>query len=301
VCGPAHAHLSACGTDRLPCITHHPIQQAAAEGRILVQDRFLDDNNRAALLCRARHETVDPLPGTCSKRLAVPSWFSNSMLSVVGRGAAAPKGGEREMLVPITEALGDHREHQDQHVSVPNAGEVADGNVGVVYLQGDGDFVLTDTATGAEHREPIVPGKLISWPNAGFMHRVEGASRAPRRMVGPLMFDAASESLVPVGCASECIDLKGYECVDPQPVTLIGPSRGGECALQCNNQAAAYDVGQWNSDTLICSCLSTCDEFVLAPLTETVTSVSKGADAISMLFKLKPPWSTYLMSSNSPF
>ncbi len=260
------------------------LPQATAEGRILIHDRFLDDNNRAALLCRARHQTVEPVPGTCNKRLAVPSWFSNSMLSVVGRGAAAPKGGEGETLVPVTEALGDHREHQDQHVSGPNAGEVADGNVGVVYLQGDGDFVLTDTTTGAEHRVPIVPGKLISWPNAGFMHRVEGASRAPRRMVGPLMFDAASESLVAVGCADECVNLAGLECVDPSPVIFDPPmdpiTSGENCGTRCNFESIpSYSFGQWDSQTSTCSCLNTCSSFIPAPTysiwTDWIT-VSKG-------------------------
>ena len=244
-----------------------PPEQAAAEGRILIQDRFLDDNNRAALLCRARHQTVEPVPGTCNKRLAVPSWFSNSMLSVVGRGAAAPKGGEGEMLVPVTEALGDHREHQDQLVSGPNAGEVADGNVGVVYLQGDGDFVLTDTATGAEHRVPIVPGKLISWPNAGFMHRVEGASRAPRRMVGPLMFDAASESLVAVGCSSECVSLRGYECVTPQGYILAtSTTTSVECVFDCYRDNYANDYVNYDDQNNICTCFTgACTGFVPAP------------------------------------
>ena len=70
--------------------------------------------------------------------------------------------------------------------------------MGVVYLEGEGDFVLTDTATGAEHRVPIEPGKLISWPNAGFMHRVEGSSSIRRRMLGPVTFDAANGASSPL-------------------------------------------------------------------------------------------------------
>ena len=254
----------------------HPIAQAgAAEGRILVQDRFLDDSNRAALLCRARFQSVEPVPGTCRRRLAVPSWFSNSLSSVLGH--AMPKSQDAgEVLLPITEVVGDHAEHQDVHVSGAGKGGLADGNVGVVYLEGDGDFVLTDTATGAEHRVPIEPGKLISWPNAGFLHRVEGASpRIRRHMLGPVAFDAASNGLVGVGYATkECADLAGYECVTPEPVTLASfvGSTGEACVYQCDefyDDAFTHVWIGFNNQTNTCSCMaSACTGFVPAPTYE---------------------------------
>lgn len=121
-----------------------------------------------------------------------------------------------------------------------------------MYLQGEGDFVLTDTATGLEHRVPITPGKLISWPNAGFTHRVEsGASRIRRRMLGPMAFDPLSNSLVGVGgtpMPMPCPLLYGYECVDPQPVNSVFPHlTGADCG-------EAWCVGRFHvhRDGMVC-------------------------------------------------
>jgi hypothetical protein len=99
---------------------------------------------------------------------------------------------------------GDHAEHQDHHLSGPNKGVLADGRVGVLYLEGDGHFVLTERATGAEHRMRIEPGLLVSWSNSAFTHRVEDASAQFRRsMVGPMAFDKALKTLAWVGTQVE--------------------------------------------------------------------------------------------------
>lgn len=182
--------------------------------------------------------------------MSVPGWFSNRLLSVlpgVGKRAGAFKPSDAEVLLPVYEMVGDHPEHQDRHVGGPNEGALADGNVGVVYLEGDGDFVLTDTASGAEHRVPIEPGKLISWPNAGFRHRVENASPSVRRrMLGPMAFDAASNALVGVGGPVQCTAVAGYECVSPQGLQVTSWTNAGTCSMCCNSVHSA----QWsNFDT----------------------------------------------------
>ena len=84
------------------------------------------------------------------------------------------------MLLPFTEHMGDAHEHHDHHRDGTHRGQMAEGHVGVVYLEGDGDFVLTNTATGEEERVAIAPGKMISWSNGDFRHRVEQGSM-PRR------------------------------------------------------------------------------------------------------------------------
>ncbi len=121
------------------------------------------------------------------------------------------------------------------HVTGTTKGRFADGNTGVVYLEGEGDFVLTDTATGAENRVPIEAGKLISWPNAGFTHRVESSSSIRRRALGPVTFDAFSNSLVGVTFPEpvECQELAGYQCVDPPAnYFVVGTAPdGGNCTL----------------------------------------------------------------------
>jgi hypothetical protein len=192
-------------TDSHPTPTQS--QPGAAEGPIIVQDHFLDERDRIALLSRATAATSaeEAARGGLRKLLGVPAWLSNSLVAVLGRGGKevaeeAFAASDAEVLLPMYEMTGDHPEHQDRHVSGAKQGALADGHVGVVYLEGDGAFVLTNTATGAEHRVPIAPGKLVSWPNALFSHRVEGASpHVRRRMLGPMALDAASTELVGVG------------------------------------------------------------------------------------------------------
>lgn len=100
---------------------------------------------------------------------------------------------------------------------------------------GDGDFVLTDVLTGAEHRLAIEPGKFISWPNAGFSHRVENASPSMiRRMLGPMAVDKGTNSLVAVGFTdTPCPDLDGYICDDVPATNTTTQSGATNCAFAC--------------------------------------------------------------------
>ena len=155
---------------------------------------------------------------TCRKQLPVARTLSDRILAALAGGSVNSTASttttatDETVLLPTFEGLGDHDEHQDQYPSGPSSGEVVDGRVGLVYLEGDGDFVLTDTATGAEHRLRIKPGRLISWPNANFTHRVENASTELwRSMFGPVTFDKGWNELVDVGPPpEECVLLRGY-------------------------------------------------------------------------------------------
>lgn len=124
---------------------------------------------------------------------------------------SAFKASDAAAELPVYEMVGEHEEHQDAPFTGPNAGKLAE-QVAVVYLQGDGGFVLADTATGAEQRFRIEPGKLISWRNSNFTHRVEGASPGLwRSMLGPMTFDASWNEIIDVGPAPlQCPELDGY-------------------------------------------------------------------------------------------
>ena len=200
-----------------PHPTHPPTPQPVMNGAIFVQDAFLDAQAQASLVGRF---AADAVGDTCRKELPVARSLSDRILAILtggGRTAAAPSATAataEAVVLPTFESFGDHREHQDQYPSGPRSGQVVDGRVGLLYLEGDGDFVLTETATGAEHRVPIAPGKLISWPNAAFTHRVEGATPClKRRSLGPMTFDASSASgLAAVGIDPVlCPDLDGYK------------------------------------------------------------------------------------------
>lgn len=62
-----------------------------------------------------------------------------------------------------------------------------------------------------------VPGKMISWPNKGFRHRVEQGSIS-RRLLGPMVLDAASGSLLGVG-KPFTLCYTGYECLSASSAT----------------------------------------------------------------------------------
>ena len=139
--------------------------------------------------------------------------------------AVAPKN----MLIPFSEHVGDEHEHQDHHRGGEHRGQMAQGHVGVVYLEGEGDFVFTNTATGVEERVAIAPGKLISWPNTGFRHRVEARGSMPRRLLGPMVLDVASGALLGVG-GTIC---QGYECLEPTSPQTSSEQSFDLCSSTC--------------------------------------------------------------------
>ena len=231
-------------------------------GAIFVQDAFLDAQAQASLVGRF---AADAVGDTCRKELPVARSLSDRILAILTGGgrtvaaaaatASAAAAAAEAVVLPTFESFGDHHEHQDQYPSGPRSGQVVDGRVGLLYLEGDGDFVLTDTATGAEHRVPIAPGKLIYWSNAAFTHRVEGATPCvKRRSLGPMTFDASSASgLAAVGAPVLCPDLDDYKCIEPATPSLnVGQLATGsveacieKCAegtIQGSYEFSAYDL-----------------------------------------------------------
>ncbi len=97
---------------------------------------------------------------------------------------------------------------------------VVEGQVGVLYLGGDGRMVFTRDATGQETSIDIRANRFIAWNNSDYTHRVEQpAGGMPRRILGPLTRSAAANSgssgLVGVcggATVTACPAWSGYKC-----------------------------------------------------------------------------------------
>lgn len=215
-------------------------QAGTSSGGAFVQQGFLGQSDRIALLSRLPEQGDDD--DARRSHLAVPGWLADSLVAALSNGTSTGTSRSRsasgaEVMVPTYEMAGDHPEHQDRVVAGPDRGALARGRVGLVYLEGDGDFVLKDTATGAEQRVPIEPGTFVSWPNARFSHRVEGASPSVwRRMLGPMAVDAASNALVAVGTFST-LCAQGLGCDNcTAGVSIYGGSQGArQCSFYCGD------------------------------------------------------------------
>lgn len=269
---------------------------AAPNDGLVIQEAFLGEKDRAALLAHIRDgtniTTVAETNDLRHKLMAGPGWLSNRLVFVLNRGcgdgdnSAETTDDDAEVLLPVAETLGDKAEHQDHLMD----GALAEGNVGVLYLEGTGKFVLKDIATGTEHRVAIEPGKLISWPNAGFLHRVEGSSPDIwRRMLGPMVFDGASNALVGVGggwqpsTPPSYATCEGYYCGDSLS-SSIGNTESLDacvsiCALTSRPIAARFtDPFTYGNGECRCYDISECTPLVRSAgwTTATIYDVNRG-------------------------
>jgi len=112
-------------------------------GQVFVEDRFLDDETRGALLSGLSANRID---GGHYKHLHVPASLSERVMASLGRFVPGGRGHaavtKDTVLLPFTEHVGDALDHQDHHRDGEHRGQMAEGHVGVVYLEGDGDFYL---------------------------------------------------------------------------------------------------------------------------------------------------------------
>ncbi|KAF8060488.1 hypothetical protein HT031_004664 [Scenedesmus sp. PABB004] len=145
---------------------------------------------------------------------APESLFAKLRSALAGLGAPSANPGRFEQLsaaafaggrgalpgkVVVDGHKGCHRDFEvDSGFGVANVLGPTAGRVGILYLSGEGEFVLRDEATGAEAREAIRPGRFLSWANTGNAHCVVTDSAAPRRFIGPFVLDAAKAGLIPV-------------------------------------------------------------------------------------------------------
>lgn len=224
-----------------------PIQEAIThDGAIRIQDGFLDADARATLLDHFDSDATCDAEAGRRKHLPVHRSLSDRIWAAIA-GAAPIDKGEEEVAVPTYQFLGDTAEHQDRYASGPHLGQVVDGRVGVAWLEGDGSFVFKHVETGDEHRVAVQPGRLITWPNRYYTHRVEGATPSvPRRTLGPLTLEAttAGTGFVGVGITgSQCTAFDNQLCLQPNYAGSISAgvaTSGPDCMIRCFQSNSAY-------------------------------------------------------------
>ena len=143
--------------------------------------------------------------------------------------AAAAAAAAAALELPVNVRHDSFANHKDTY-HVARAHEprvVVDGQVGVLYLGGDGRMVFTRDATGQETSIQIKANRFIAWDNANFTHRVEQpAGGMPRQILGPLTWGEATQKsggLVGVcGGTVQCPSYAGYACSDGTYVLASG-------------------------------------------------------------------------------
>lgn len=119
---------------------------------ILVRPGFLGAQDRAALLARA--DALPPDAGLAThvlqgglrrKLLGSPGWLASSLWAKLGSPAderliastttEAGAGKEELLLLPMYAMMGDYPEQHDHYISGPRQGILAEGRVGVLYLE----------------------------------------------------------------------------------------------------------------------------------------------------------------------
>lgn len=181
----------------------------------------------------------------------------------------------KRLQLPIQEhenEFGNHKDHY--HQSNPNDKRVVvEGQVGVLYLDGDGQMIFTNDESKAETSIDIMPGRFIAWANSAFTHRVvHGPRNVMRRMLGPLTWDDASQEETREGgfdqtnggllsvCGGtqvyECNDLAGYRCNDATYVSIAGGNSSYPlCGVACENDGTInVGYGQFDSINSVCYC-----------------------------------------------
>ena len=240
----------------MPALTTTGAKSGACNGTdgaptIYTQDQFLDEATRQSLIAyldttlptnnldivmvptptslfRKFHATLDGLGRRSSSTSRFPGFQAKDYQSGEGRFP-----GKLSLA-------GDKQCHIDYEVDtdfeVDNIMGPTDGRVGILYLAGEGEFVVVDEATKQEHRvevrpgrvgsphvlymalgasllsltqfhlilysipilTQITPGRFISWDNKAHKHCVLTSSGEPRRFLGPVVLDADGTGLIPV-------------------------------------------------------------------------------------------------------
>jgi len=147
-----------------------------SHAKIVVEDNFIDETTREALLAQLPSEmhrfkhTVD-VPGNVYKRLLSVLHPENS--EVFPSQLTAPAKGQKGMVAAHKDTFEDS--------------SLADRQVGLVYLEGDGRMQLKNDLTGEETIIDVKPGRFLSWDNRHYTHQLLAGSM-PRRILGPMAF-----------------------------------------------------------------------------------------------------------------
>ena len=193
-----------------PAATHEakqPLDISRPPAGILIVDGFLDEaeiSDALTQLERLEQERGDQQTATCpAKRqflINVPA-VADRLRSEIDASLglvpieATEGGAPQQEWLPARVMRGPTAAHRDEPQSAaPWAQNLDDatkldankeayrgGYIAIVYLGGDGALVL---GSGPAAREvPVVPGRLVAWPNTDFVHSAVGHER---RLLGPL-------------------------------------------------------------------------------------------------------------------
>ena len=192
----------------LPFAARHKAKQPLDISRppagILIVDNFLDEaeiSDALTQLERLEQERGDQQTATCpAKRqflINVPA-VADRLRSEIDASLglvpieATEGGAPQQEWLPARVMHGPTAEHRDEPQSAAPWAQSLDatkldkeayrgGYIAIVYLGGDGALVL---GSGPAAREvPVVPGRLVAWPNTDFVHSAVGHER---RLLGPL-------------------------------------------------------------------------------------------------------------------
>ena len=201
----------AAGTEHSVAAATHEAKQPLDISRppagVLVIDGFLDEaeiSDALTQLDRLEQERGDTGSATCpAKRqflINVPA-VADRLRSEIDASLglvpieATEGGAPKQEWLPARVMHGPTVEHRDEPQSAApwaqnldatkqldaNKDAYRGGYIAIVYLGGDGALVL---GSGPAAREvPVVPGRLVAWPNTDFVHSAHGHER---RLLGPL-------------------------------------------------------------------------------------------------------------------
>ncbi|GAB5037093.1 Hypothetical protein NocV09_06100010 [Nannochloropsis oceanica] len=144
-------------------------------GHIIVEDNFVDDTARKSLLAqlpaqvRFRH-TLE-LPGQLYERLV-------TVLNPIDAARTTaptfvPASGKWDAVAAHKDSFGDK--------------SLVGGQVGLVYLEGDGHILFQHEVTGKKTVVDVKPGRFLSWDNEIYTHTLIPGNM-PRRLLGPMAF-----------------------------------------------------------------------------------------------------------------
>ncbi len=190
-----------------PAATHEakqPLDISRPPAGILIVDSFLDEaeiSDALTQLERLEKERGDQQTATCpAKRqflINVPA-VADRLRSEIDASLglvpieATEGGAPQQEWLPARVMRGPTAAHRDEPQSAAPWAQSLDatkldkeayrgGYIAIVYLGGDGALVL---GSGPAAREvPVVPGRLVAWPNTDFVHSAVGHER---RLLGPL-------------------------------------------------------------------------------------------------------------------
>ena len=192
-----------------PAVTHEakqPLDISRPPAGVLVIDSFLDEaeiSDALTQLDRLEKERGDQQTACPAKRqflINVPA-VADRLRSEIDASLglvpieATEGGAPQQEWLPARVMHGPTAEHRDEPQSAAPWAQSLDatkqldankeayrgGYIAIVYLGGDGALVL---GSGPAAREvPVVPGRLVAWPNTDFVHSAHGHER---RLIGPL-------------------------------------------------------------------------------------------------------------------